>query len=261
MNHSSPWLALLIGNSRYHWAAYQGHHRLASWNSEPFTQQQFQEVASPKFWRSFLKDSPIPELLTPSCPDLPLIQLASVVPEATERWHFYPHQRLITLDQVPLPGCYPTLGIDRALAVWGAGTIAGWPVLVIDAGTALTFTATDAQGQLIGGAILPGLRTQFLSLSDKTAALPAVTLPQTLPDRWALNTHEAIQSGILYSVLAGIREFIADWQTQFPNGKVFLTGGDAQQIQVYFQTCFPVQAHFLMVNLDLAFQGIAALQA
>jgi type III pantothenate kinase len=70
---------------------------------------------------------------------LPLY-LASVVPSQTALWQTYPDVHIITLDQVPLQGVYPTLGIDRALALWGAGETWGWPMLVIDAGTALTLT-------------------------------------------------------------------------------------------------------------------------
>lgn len=49
-------------------------------------------------------------------------------------------------------------------------------ILVIDAGTALTFTAADADQRLVGGAILPGLGLQRSSLAQKTATLPRVEL-------------------------------------------------------------------------------------
>ena len=39
---------------------------------------------------------------------------------------------------------YPTLGIDRALALYSAGSTFRFPVLVIDAGTALRFTGADS---------------------------------------------------------------------------------------------------------------------
>ena len=42
------------------------------------------------------------------------------------------------------------MGIDRALAGFGAGKQFGFPCLVIDAGTALTFTAIDPQKQFFG---------------------------------------------------------------------------------------------------------------
>jgi type III pantothenate kinase len=90
-----------------------------------------------------------------------VLSLASVVPNQTALWQDYSNVHEITLDQVPLQGIYPTLGIDRALALWGAGETWGWPMLVIDAGTALTLTGADANRCLIGGAILPGLACSF----------------------------------------------------------------------------------------------------
>lgn len=143
------WLGLMLGNSRRHWAKLCGQTVLETWdedNTEP---------------PPTLKD------------DLPLI-VASVVCEPTQYWARFPQVRVLTLADIPLNGMYSTLGIDRALAVLGAGTQYGWPILVIDAGTALTFTAADADQRLVGGAILPGLGLQRSSLAQKTATLPRV---------------------------------------------------------------------------------------
>jgi len=63
-----------------------------------------------------------------------------VVPNQRELWANYGNLRIITLKDIPLLDLYPTFGIDRALAVLGAGKKYGFPCLVIDAGTALTFT-------------------------------------------------------------------------------------------------------------------------
>lgn len=60
----------------------------------------------------------------------------------------------------------------------------GWPVLVVDCGSALTFTAADAGGKLAGGAILPGVRLQLAVLGTRTAQLPSdVVLPDELPHK------------------------------------------------------------------------------
>lgn len=60
----------------------------------------------------------------------------------------------------------------------------GWPVMVVDCGSALTFTAGNRHGRLAGGAILPGVRLQLAALGTRTAQLPSdVTLPEQLPPR------------------------------------------------------------------------------
>lgn len=66
--------------------------------------------------------------------------------------------------------------------------------MVVDCGSALTFTAGDSQGKLGGGAILPGVRLQLAVLGTRTAQLPAdVVLPEELPPRQAM-----------FGVLAGL---------------------------------------------------------
>lgn len=189
---------------------------------------------------------------------LPLY-LASVVPQQTAIWQNYPDVRTIALDQIPLEGTYATLGVDRALAVLGAGVTFGWPILVIDAGTALTFTGADAARLLVGGAILPGLRLQIQSLAKGTAALPEIELPAILPPRWGMNTASAIQSGIIYTVVAGICDFIEAWWQEFPESRVVLTGGDRTFVLNYLQALFPQVAAKIISDPHLIFWGMRSL--
>jgi type III pantothenate kinase len=68
--------------------------------------------------------------------------------------------------------------------------------VVVDFGTALTFTTVSAQGQILGVAILPGLITAVRALFTNTAQLPEV--PLKMPESAiGKNTVEAIQAGIL----------------------------------------------------------------
>ncbi|ACK72540.1 putative transcriptional acitvator, Baf family [Gloeothece citriformis PCC 7424] len=228
---SFRWLGLMIGNSRLHWAKFEGKTLEGTWDSE-HAQIDF----------SILENLPL-------C-------IASVVPTQTEIWQRYPLATLITLQDIPLKGLYSTLGIDRALALWGAGQTYGFPCLVIDGGTALTFTAGTSDRTLIGGAILPGLRLQLQSLETKTGALPQVSLPDRLPPRWAINTPEAIQSGVIYSLLAGLTDFITHWWTLFPDAQVVMTGGDGQLLHRYLSSEYPEIAQKIRVASELIFWGM-----
>ena len=215
-------IALMIGNSRLHWAKFAGTALQETWDTEHLTPDAVKQLSN-KF------QSSVPLSLV----------LASVVPQQAELWQNYPDLHIITLDRLPLLGVYPTLGIDRALAVLGAGTELGWPILVIDAGTAITFTGVDVNKCLVGGAILPGLTLQLSSLAQKTAALPLINLPENLPPRWAMDTPQAIQSGIIYTLVAGVRDFIEDWRREFPESKIAFTGGDRTFLLTYFKNLFP----------------------
>ena len=68
--------------------------------------------------------------------------------------------------------------------------------VVVDFGTALTFTSVAASGKILGVAILPGLKTAVKALFANTAQLPEV--PLQLPvSAIGKNTVHAIQAGIL----------------------------------------------------------------
>lgn len=184
----------------------------------------------------------LPVKLTPeNLVQIPLY-IASVVPQQTLLWQAYPNGRVITLSDIPLEGVYPSLGIDRALALWGAGIKYKFPCLVVDGGTALTFTGADTNRTLVGGAILPGVGLQLQTLATNTAALPQVALGESLPKRWALNTSDAIIGGVIYTILAGVRDFVRDWLQQFPDSRVIFTGGDGQLLRdflsINYQTNF-----------------------
>jgi type III pantothenate kinase len=126
---------------------------------------------------------------------------------------------------------------------------------VIDAGTALTFTGVNQQQQLIGGAILPGLKLQLQSLGNQTAALPQIQLPQSLPIRWSTNTPQAIASGVIYTVLAGLHNFITDWYHQFPDSQIIFTGGDSSFLLQSLQKLFPAMATKINIDPNLIFWG------
>ena len=118
---AETWLALMIGNSRLHWAEFSGGQLLKTLHSAH-------------------------GILPQNLPD-PLY-FASVVPAQTSLLiNHFPQAQEITLDDIPLENLHPTLGIDRALAVLGAGKKYGFPCLVIDGGTALTFSAGDLSPQ------------------------------------------------------------------------------------------------------------------
>ena len=137
----ATWLGLEIGNSRLHWGWFEGENLQTTWDTPHLSNSIEQQLAQCKTFTDLPQeilppiDSNISHLLPLACRLLP-IYVASVVPSQTVLWQAYPEVHVITLDKIPLLGVYPTLGIDRALAVLGAGETLGFPILVIDAGTA-----------------------------------------------------------------------------------------------------------------------------
>ena len=188
------WLALAIGNSRLHWAWFVGETLQQAWDTDHPLTAAVEHLAphwhTQKWLTKILPHSHHPNSLCAFAPlreqnsklTLPLY-LASVVPSQTALWQTYPNVHIITIDQLPLQGLYPTLGIDRALALWGAGETWGWPMLTIDAGTALTFTGADAERRLVGGAILPGLGLQVKFFSPRNSCITACKHTRFAPSK------------------------------------------------------------------------------
>lgn len=260
----TDWLALAIGNSRLHWAWFHADRLCRAWDTPHLSETAIAQLGNSHFnFKQILNHSDLPkDLQLPLWERSPELWLTSVVPAQTALWQSVANGHLVTAKDIPLQGTYSTLGSDRALVLWGAMFRWGAPALVIDGGTALTFTAADEQGRLTGGAILPGLRLQLRSLAQHTAMLPDLTahLSPELPERWATQTPEAIASGVVYTLLAGIQDFIQRWQKDFPTGAIALTGGDGALLFRYLQQINPTLTHHLTFDPHLLFWGIAAVR-
>jgi type III pantothenate kinase len=187
--------------------------------------------------------------------DFKWIAIASVVPNLITTWHNRENAQIITTRDVPLKGLYTSMGCDRALAAFGAGECYGYPILVIDAGTAITLTGIDGNKNLVGGAIMAGLRSQFISLHANTAALPHLSIPEVLPPRWGMDTVSSIQTGISQILLAGLQVYIDDWRSLFPKSKVIITGGDGDRFQGWGLTVDAIDQYLIFLGMLQVFQG------
>ena len=125
-----------------------------------------------------------------------------------------------------------TLGRDRIATAVGAWSISQRldednDVLVIDAGTAITYDLVTAKGCFVGGNIAPGLALRFKSLHEHTGRLPMVQVDGDTPVV-GYDTVTAIRSGVVLGMLGEIKNYIADIRLSHPNLTVFITGGDGK---------------------------------
>lgn len=103
------------------------------------------------------------------------------------------------------------VGIDRLVAAYlGKHFLEGQssPAVIVDAGSAVTVDLLDADGAFCGGMIYPGPGLASWSLSSKTDALPFLQIPDVqgqLPDSVGRDTKEAIEKGLFFSQLSGIK--------------------------------------------------------
>jgi len=141
---------------------------------------------------------------------------------------------LLQLDaSTPLPfkNRYITkdsLGYDRVAAISGAIDI--YPnnnLLVINAGTCLTYDLITAENAYLGGGISPGIRMRFKSLHAFTSKLPFIEPNDELKtDLVGADTEKSIMSGVLNGILSEVDGIIDRYKRKFPGLKTIVSGGD-----------------------------------
>lgn len=121
--------------------------------------------------------------------------------------------------------------------------------IVVDFGTALTFTVVSKSFEILGVAIAPGLKTSMSALYSKTAQLPEVPLklPKTVVGK---NTTHAIQSGVLWGYVGLVKEMIARIKAENSIELISIATGGLSSI------LFPLKEIFHEIDSNLTLDGI-----
>lgn len=125
-----------------------------------------------------------------------------------------------------------SIGADRLANAAAVAKLYGYPAIVVDFGTAVTFDIISARGAYIGGVIAPGLEAMTNFLYQRTALLPRLSLrePRSAVGR---STRDAMMSGAVFGYRGLVCEIIAQIKNERFRGKevkVVATGGYAQLI-------------------------------
>jgi type III pantothenate kinase len=144
------------------------------------------------------------------------------------------------------------VGPDRILAAVGGAALYGTPLIVVDFGTATTFSCVNARGDFIGGAIAPGLGISVDAMLSRAARLARVELvcPAQAVGR---DTTTNIQSGVVYG-WAGLVDGLVERMRQEMGepATVAATGGLVSLIAGVSRT-------IQHVNPDLKLEGLRLL--
>ena len=164
-----------------------------------------------------------------------------------------PILQVSSITKVPFQNNYATphtLGVDRIALIVGA--YFKYPrqnVLVIDAGTCITFDFIDQKGSYLGGAISPGIKMRYKSLNKLTAKLPL--LDKKKPNNFIGNsTIESIHSGIVNGVVNEIEGVINQYKKQYLDLTVVLTGGDTNFLAKQLKSSIFANQNFLLLGLN-----------
>lgn len=166
------------------------------------------------------------------------------------------HLDLLLLDRntkVPFENLYSTpetLGVDRiALAAAAATGFPNQPVLVIDAGTCITYDFVNANHQYHGGSISPGIAMRYRAVHEFTANLPLLAPETEIPEQGD-STSNALHKGILSGVTYEIDGVIEEYRSKNANLTVVLTGGDANFLSNNIKSSIFATPNFLLEGLN-----------
>ncbi len=142
-----------------------------------------------------------------------------------------------------------TLGVDRmALVSAAAVQFPNKNVLVIDAGTCVTYDVLSDQGIYFGGAISLGLKMRSKALHSFTENLPEVEISQK-ETMIGDDTQSSLQVGVEKGFLFEMEGMLAAYQKQFVDLTVVLTGGDAEYLSKRLKNSIFAQPNFLAEGL------------
>lgn len=167
---------------------------------------------------------------------------------------------LLILDhETPLPfknlySTPKTLGIDRIALV--CASVEKYPnknVLIIDAGTCITYDFINANNEYLGGAISPGLRMRYKAMHNQTAKLPLL-LPESSNSLIGDATDQAIHSGVYNGIVFEIDGFIEAYRKKNNDLTVILTGGDAKMLSKQLKSSIFANSNFLLEGLNFILQ-------
>jgi type III pantothenate kinase len=162
-------------------------------------------------------------------------------------------QQLSAQLNLPFQNLYATphtLGADRMALV--AGAMALFPqknCLIIDAGTCVTYDLLSAEGNYLGGNITPGLQMRLKAMHTFTGKLP---LPDfNLPLQVLGNdTVSCLQTGAYFGLIGEIEWLAAQYQKDFADLHLILTGGDAQLLAKRLKTNIFANPQLLLHGLN-----------
>lgn len=143
-----------------------------------------------------------------------------------------------------------TLGQDRIALVSSASfQFPDENVLIIDAGTCITYDFKNHNNEYIGGGISPGIKMRFKSLNLFTSKLPLIDFFDDF-ELIGNNTKESLISGVVNGTTMEIDGIIQQYCDKFKNIRIILTGGDSKFLLKRIKNTIFADQNFLTKGLN-----------
>ena len=154
---------------------------------------------------------------------------------------------------VPFVNLYETphtLGVDRIALT--AAAVSDFPknnVLVIDAGTCITYDFKNANEEYLGGAISPGIHMRYKAMHNQTANLPLLEI-EAVESVIGSTTTKAMHVGVIEGVCGEIESITAKYKVKYEDLTVILTGGDAAFLAKRLKNTIFALPNFLLTGMN-----------
>ena len=146
-----------------------------------------------------------------------------------------------------------TLGQDRLAAAVGASFLCPKQnILIIDAGSAITYDFVSDAGEYVGGNIAPGIKMRLTMLHRMTKKLPLVEVEENeLLPLFGKTTRDAIAAGVIRGIVYEVKGYIRSLNAQLQQLTVLLTGGNAPFIANNSRnTSFTLEKNLVLIGLN-----------
>jgi type III pantothenate kinase len=225
-------LCIDLGNTNTTFGIFDGQDLLGDWRIRTDHQKMPDEYGI-LMWNLLTLAGHQPEQITGICLCSVVPPLTTVFVEACER--FFRHSPLVIRAMVGVQTGVKIgydnpreVGADRIVDAAAVFKLYGGPACVVDFGTATTFDAISANGDYLGGAIVPGIGISAEALFQRAAKLPRVELTRP-PQAIGTNTVHSIQSGLVFGYASLVEGMVDRFRTELgAEMKVIATGGLAE---------------------------------
>ncbi|HFS66644.1 MAG TPA: type III pantothenate kinase [Flavobacteriia bacterium] len=142
-----------------------------------------------------------------------------------------------------------TLGVDRmALIAAAVNEFPNKNVLVIDAGTCITYDFVNSKKEYFGGFISPGIQMRYNAMHHFTKKLPLLKPKINIGD--GESTASAIHNGVLKGVTYEMEGIINEYHAKNNNLTIVLTGGDKKILSNLLKSSIFANPNFLLLGLN-----------
>ncbi len=249
-------LAVDIGNTETTWGLFEGDTLKARWSTATVINRSVDDYRI--VFSNLLEDRGF------STHDISRSVMCSVVPPLSVVFEEMLKQKIGTSPLVVEAGIKTgvrirmdnprEVGADRIVDALAAHTLYRGAVIIVDMGTATTFDTVSAEGDYLGGAIAPGLKTSIESLYTRTAVLPRIELAR--PEKViGTNTISAMQSGFIFGYVELIEGMVKRIKKELGSpATVVATGGLAHIIANETDIIDTINPDLTLIGLKTVYQ-------